>query len=91
MMRIARTIPSEAEVLERRDRVDDLFCGHNGTGVVWDINVESGVHLFFRVIRGRVFYHRDLVAKLSGITNSCLHTRVCYKSQDDEPMDLSLI
>ena len=44
MMRIARTIPSEAEVLERRDRVDDLFCGHNGTGVVWDIDVENGVH-----------------------------------------------
>ena len=29
---------------ERRDRVDDFICGHNGTGVVRDIDVESGVH-----------------------------------------------
>ena len=35
-----------------------------------EIDVKSGVHHFVRVIRGRIFYHRDLVAKLSGITNS---------------------
>jgi hypothetical protein len=73
--------------LERRDRVDDLICGHNGAGVVWDIDVESGVHLFIRVVRGRVFYRRDLEAQLSGITNRGLHTRVCYESHDDELMD----
>src|SRR5215510_1671475 len=73
--------------LERRDRVDDFICGHNGTGVVRDIDVEGSVHLFIRVARGRVFYHRDLVAKLSPITNSCLHTVVRYESHDDELMD----
>ncbi len=45
------------------------------------------MHLLIRVTRGRVFYHRDLVAKLSGITNSCLHTGVCDESHDDELMD----
>ena len=75
---------------ERRDRVDDLSCGHNGTRVVRDIHVESSVHFFIRVIRSRVFYHRDLVAKFSGITNSCLHTGVCYESDDDELMDAVL-
>src|SRR5215510_5378203 len=73
--------------LERRDRVDDFICGHNGTGVVRDIDVEGSVHLFIRVARGRVLYHYDLVAKLSGITNSCLHTGVRYESHDDELMD----
>src|SRR6266481_6248219 len=61
--------------LERRHQVDDFIRRHNGAGVVRAIDVESGVHLFIRVIRGRIFYQRDLVAKLSGITNSCLHTR----------------
>src|SRR5215471_18062640 len=73
--------------LERRDRVDDFICGQNGTGVVRDIDVEGSVHLFIRVARGRVFYHRDLVAKLSPITNSCLHTSVRYESHDDELVD----
>ena len=58
-----------------------------GTGVVWNIDVESGTHLFIRVSRGRVFCQRDFVAKLSGITNSRLHTRMCYESHDDEPLD----
>jgi len=31
-------------------------------GVVWDIDAESGVHLLIRETRGRVFYHRDLIA-----------------------------
>src|SRR4029077_12001026 len=73
--------------LERRHQVDDFIRRHNSTGVVWDIDVESRVHLFIRVIRGRVFYHCDLVAKLSGITNSCLHTRMCDEPYDDEVMD----
>jgi len=73
--------------LERRDRVDDLSCGHNGTGVVWDIDVESGVHLLIRVTRGRVFHHRDLVAKLSAIAYGRLHTRMRDEFDDDELMD----
>src|SRR5205823_11787773 len=76
--------------LEGRDRVDDLSCGHNGTGVVWDIDVESGVHLFIRVIRGRVFYHRDLVAELSGKANGRFDAGMCYESDDDELMDAVL-
>src|SRR5262249_23491856 len=34
-----------------------------------------------------VFYHRDVVAKLSGITNSCLHAGVCDESHDHELMN----
>ena len=77
--------------MDRRDRVDDFICGHNSARVVWDIDVESGVHLFVRVIRGRVLYHCDIVAKLSGITNRCLHTGVRYESLDDELIDAVLV
>ena len=45
------------------------------------------MHFLIRVIRGRVFDHCDLVAKLGGITNGGLHTGVCDESCDDEPMD----
>src|SRR5580765_2717714 len=41
--------------LERRNRVDDFICAHNRTGIVWDIDVDSGVHLFLRVICRRIF------------------------------------
>jgi hypothetical protein len=40
-----------------------------------------------RVIRGRVFYHRDLIAKLSGIANSRFDAGVCNQPDDDELMD----
>jgi hypothetical protein len=39
------------------------------------IDVESGVHLFIRVIHGRVLYDRDLVAELDGIANRGLRCR----------------
>ena len=42
------------------------------------------MHLFIRIIRGRVFDHRDLVAKLSGRANSRLHPRVRYEPDDAE-------
>jgi hypothetical protein len=44
-------------------------------------------HFLIRVIRGRVFYHRDLEAELSGKANSCLSARVCYEPDDDEFVD----
>ena len=69
------------------DRGDDLIRGPNGTGVVWDVDIEGGVHLFIRVISGRVLYHCDVVAKLSGVANSGLHTRVCDETNDDQPVD----
>jgi hypothetical protein len=75
------------KVLREEIELTTSFVVTNGIGVVWNIDVESSVHFLIRVIRGRVFYHRDLVAKLSGIRNSCLHTRVCYESHDDELMD----
>jgi hypothetical protein len=84
-------IPTYFLSLNRREGGDDFICGHNGTGIVRDIDVESGVHFLIRVIRGRVFYHRDLVAKLSGIANSRLHTSVCYESHDYELMDAVLL
>src|SRR4051794_14352417 len=42
------------------------------------------MHLFIRVTRRRVSHHRDFVAKLSGVTNSGLHTGVCYQVHDDK-------
>jgi len=77
--------------LEKRERVNDFICGHNGTGVIRDIDVESGVHLFVRVIRGRVFYHRDLVAELSRKANGRFDAGMCYESDDDELMDAVLL
>src|SRR5229473_5321873 len=64
-----KLLRTDSQGLDRRDQVDDFICGHNGTGVVWDIDVESGVHLLIRVIRRRVFYHRHPVAELSGKAN----------------------
>src|SRR5262245_7427449 len=54
------------------------------------LNVERGVHLLIRVTRGRVLYHRDLVAKLGGITNGRLHACMCDEPDDDELMDAVL-
>lgn len=48
------------------------------------------MHFLTRVIRGRLFYHRDLVAKLSGKANNCLHARVRYAPDDDELVDAVL-
>src|SRR5262245_14563635 len=76
---------------ERRDRVDDLGCGHNGTRVVRDIDLESGVHLVIRVIRCRIFYHRDLVAKLGCITNGRLNAGMRDQPDDDELMNTMLL
>src|SRR5215510_5199494 len=76
--------------LDSRERGDDFIRDHNGTGVVWEIDIESGVHFFIRVIRGRVSYQRHLVAKLSGITHRCLHARVCDEPDDDEFVDAML-
>ena len=61
--------------LESRDRVKDFSCGYNSNGVMRKIDVESGVHLFIRVIHGRVLYDRDLVAELDGIANRGLRCR----------------
>ena len=33
---------------------------------IWKIGDESGVRVLIRIIGGRVFYHGDLVAKLTG-------------------------
>jgi hypothetical protein len=64
--------------------------GHHGTGVVWEIDGERGVHRFLRVIRGRVFDQRDLVAQLSGIPHRGLHARVGDEPHDDELVDTML-
>jgi len=63
---------------------DDFICGYNGSGVVWDIEFESGVHLFFRVIRGRVLHHRDVVPEFSGKPNGGLHAGVGDEPRNDQ-------
>src|ERR1700730_7235377 len=70
--------------LKRRDRVEDLIRRRDCSGVVGDIDVESGAHLYIRIIRGRVSYRRDVVAELSGIANRRLHARVRDEPDDDE-------
>src|SRR5262249_9811020 len=83
--------PSTCELrFGRRERLNDLICRHDGAGVVWYVNVESGVHMVFRVIHGRVFYHRDRVADLSSKTNRPLDDGMRDKPDDDEPMDAVL-
>jgi hypothetical protein len=70
--------------LESRDRVKDFNGGYNSIGVMRNIDVESGVHLFIRVIRGRVFYHRDLVSS-SAAKRTVASMQVCAMS----PMTMS--
>src|SRR5262249_20957226 len=79
------------EGLERRERVDNFICCHNGIGVVREIDIESGVHLFIRVIRRRVFDHRDLVAKLGGKADGRFDAGMRYQTDDDELMDAVLL
>ena len=62
-----------------------------GVGVVWHINVKSGVHVVFRVIRGRVFYHRDVVAELSGKANRRFDAGMRYEADNDELMNAVLL
>ena len=49
------------------------------------------MHLFIRLIGNCVFHYRDLIAILSGITDSRLQTSVCNESHDDELMDAVLL
>src|SRR5262245_44188802 len=63
---------------------NDLLGAHNGTRVVWNADVEGDLHFSLRVIRDRVPYHCDLIAKLSGKPHRRLHARVGDESDDDE-------
>src|SRR5713226_10317544 len=74
-----KLLRTDLQGLDRRDQVDDFICGHDGTGVVRDIDVESGVHLLIRVIRRRVFYQRDLVAEFSGKANDRFDAGMRYE------------
>src|SRR3984893_13569223 len=70
--------------LDRRERVYDLIRGDDGAGVAREIDIEGGLHLPVRVIRGRVPDHRDLVTKLDGIADRCLDAGVRDESHDNE-------
>src|SRR6516162_1208076 len=75
---------------ERRNRVDDFLCGHNGAGVVRDIDVECGVHHLVRGIRRGVIHHGDLIAKLGGEANGRFDAGVRDQPDYDELMDAVL-
>src|SRR5262245_22306344 len=45
------------------------------------------MHHLVRVVRRRILHHGDLIAKLSGKANSCLHACMCDEPDDDELMD----
>ena len=47
--------------------MNGLIRGHNSIGVVRNIDVESGVHLFIRVIGGRVLDHGDVALPVRGL------------------------
>ena len=70
--------------------LDDFIRSHNGTGVVWEIGDESGVHELVRVVCRRIFYQRHVVAKLCGRANRRLHARMCYEPDDEKPVDAML-
>src|SRR5579871_55226 len=70
--------------VKRGEDAKDFIRSDDGTGVVWEIDFESGVHVLIRVAGGRVFHHRDLIAEFGGIANSSLHTGVGDQSDDDE-------
>src|SRR4029077_16905230 len=60
-----------------RNRRHGLLGTDNGTCVVREVDVKSGVHMVRRVTRGRVFHHRNLVPELGGKANGGLHARMC--------------
>jgi hypothetical protein len=51
----ARSPEEFGSFIQKRSSRRFSFCGHNDTGVVRDIDVESGVHLLIRVIRRHAF------------------------------------
>ena len=81
----------DAQASKSGDQVDNFVCADNGAGVVREIDVESGVHLFVRVVRRRVSHHRDLVAELRGIANRRFDAGMRDQSDDDELMDAELL
>ena len=51
----------------------------------------SGVHLFIRVTRRRIPYHRHFVAKLSGEANGRFDAGMRYEPDNNELMDAVLL
>jgi hypothetical protein len=57
---------THSQSLGTREQIDRFLCGHNGTGIMWKIGDQGGVHELLSVIRGRILYQRGVVPKLSG-------------------------
>ena len=76
---------------ERRDRNHDFRRAYNGTCVIRDIDVERSVHHLGRVIRGRVFHHRDIVAEFGGKTNGGFDTGVRDEFDHNQSVDAALL
>ena len=49
------------------------------------------MHLLIGVAGGRICDHRDLVAQLSAVADSCLQASMCDESHHDELMDAMLL
>jgi len=84
-------VSTEFQLFTARDHRDDLVCGHDGACIVWKIDLESGVHLFVRVIRRGILHHRDLVPELGRKANGRLHTGVRDESNDDELLNTAFL
>ena len=60
-----------------------------------EIDVKGGVHVFVRVVRRRVPYHCDPIAKLSGEAHGRIDAGMCDEADDDEllntvPLELQI-
>src|SRR5262249_27589891 len=52
-----------------------------------NIDLQSGMHLLIRIIRGRIFHDGDLIAKLGRIAHGCLQTSMRDEAHHDELLD----
>src|SRR6516225_6493238 len=73
------------------DRGNDLLRANDGTGVVWDIDVEGDMHHLVRVIRRGILNDGDLVTELGGIAHSRFDAGMRDESDDDELMNAVLL
>jgi hypothetical protein len=77
-------VPGAIRPLKRSDRVDDLFCGDNGIGIIRNINLERSVHLPICVIRRCILHHCHMVSEFGCITNGRFDASMGDKPNDDQ-------
>src|SRR5215813_9428379 len=69
----------------KRDRLEEFMCVYDSTGVVRDIDVESGMHHLVGVVRRRIPDYGNVVAELGGKAHRRFNTGMCNESNHNEP------